>query len=204
MKYRRLNNLMLCGIFVCGMILAILFSSCYTQLVPYRVVQTTEDYEYDYYPYEYSSPVFIYVGYSHYKYHSRYYDPFFSIFFSGHHYGYYGSRYSNPHGYGHYYSKTAVRSAPKKQRTFTRRGRRVSDFGYERSTVTKGSGTSNLKKKSTTIKRRKRKSEPSKQKRRIRKRNDQGDEKNIKRQKRKSESNNQGDEKNIKRRKSRK
>ena len=128
----KLHNLTLAGLIFVSLLF---FSGCYTRLVkPYSkrvVVQTT-----------YSSNVYIYVGQYHYHYHSRYYDPFFDMFF----YGYYGSRYyyfdytigfyfSRGHlrhsSHGYYPKTTVVRSVPKKQRKFTRRGHRGSDFGYE-------------------------------------------------------------------------
>ncbi|MCH8872898.1 hypothetical protein IH824_09040, partial [candidate division KSB1 bacterium] len=157
-----------------------------------------DPYFYDSYA-PYSSHVSIHVGYRDpffIGYHRRYYDPFYDPFF----YGYYGSRYSFRYTsgfyfnggclrsgsyryYGNYYPGTTVatvRSVPTKQRDFTRRGRRGSDFGYERSrddnytpvstvsagtsrgkSITKGSASSQDR-----IKRRKRRSEPRDQGRR--------------------------------------
>ena len=110
-----------------------------------------DPYFYDSYA-PYSSHVSIHVGYRDpffIGYQRRYYDPFYNPFY----FGYYGSRHSFGYtsgfyfdggclrpgsygNYGNYYPRTSVASArnvPTKQRDFTRRGRRGSDFGYERS-----------------------------------------------------------------------
>lgn len=171
-KKMKLHNLTLaCLIFVS----LLFFSGCYTQLArrPYskRIVQTT--YYDSYVPYNVS----IYVGqHYHYHYHSRYYDPFYDMFF----YGYYGSRYyyfdytigfyfSRGHlrhgSHGYYPKTTVVHSVPKKQRKFTRRSHRGSDFGYER--PKEDSETSSLTKarsdeKTKTVKRQKRRTKHNK------------------------------------------